>query len=320
MKRKIIWSVASLLTILLGCIIFLFPILQGDSTHKDAVTKEVVASSKIVDKTKQNIGASKSDDGSETTRQPQKTTQEIIDRLEREQSGTAEEKNNEQSQQLQEENSDKSVEADFTKPNPPITQETIDRLEREQSGVGKKVMLHVTPQVQRAWNTCAPTTVSMILSSRGISVSQEVLAQEMKTDTTFGTHNANAIQVLNRYLFGYDMPQGNQAGYRLETVTTSDVNSEQMRLFKERLKQNIADGYPMYYTFDCATIYPGSYGEHNVIGIGYQLSEDGSDIAYLYYLDPSYTKQDPIYGGLKKVTPEELFEGMLTCVEPNYAW
>lgn len=273
MKRKIIWSVASLLTILLGCIIFLFPILQGDSTHKDAVTKEVVASSKIVDKTKQNIGASKSDDGSETTRQPPKTTQE-----------------------------------------------TIDRLEREQSGVGKKVMLHVTPQVQRAWNTCAPTTVSMILSSRGISVSQEVLAQEMKTDTTFGTHNANAIQVLNRYLFGYDMPQGNQAGYRLETVTTSDVNSEQMRLFKERLKQNIADGYPMYYTFDCATIYPGSYGEHNVIGIGYQLSEDGSDIAYLYYLDPSYTKQDPIYGGLKKVTPEELFEGMLTCVEPNYAW
>lgn len=319
MKKKIIWSVATLLTILLGCIIFLFPLLKGGSTHKDTVKKEVANSTKIVDKTKKNSADSQYVNESEAANSNSAITQETIDRQEDKQAGI-EEKNSNQPQQLQEENSINLVEVDLTKPNPPITQETIDRLEREQAGVGKKVMLHVTPQVQRAWNTCAPTTVSMMLSSRGISVSQEVLAQEMKTDTTFGTHNANAIQVLNRHLFGYDMPQGNQAGYRLETVTTSDVNSEQMRLFKERLKQNIADGYPMYYTFDCATIYPGSQGEHNVIGVGYQLSEDGSDIAYLYYLDPSYTKQDPVYGGLKKVTPKELFEGMLTCVEPNYAW
>ncbi|HEL1624568.1 TPA: C39 family peptidase [Streptococcus suis] len=319
MKKKIIWSVATLLTILLGCIIFLFPLLKGGSTHKDTVKKEVANSTKIVDKTKKNSADSQYVNESEAANSNSAITQETIDRQEDKQAGI-EEKNSNQPQQLQEENSINLVEVALTKPNPPITQETIDRLEREQAGVGKKVMLHVTPQVQRAWNTCAPTTVSMMLSSRGISVSQEVLAQEMKTDTTFGTHNANAIQVLNRHLFGYDMPQGNQAGYRLETVTTSDVNSEQMRLFKERLKQNIADGYPMYYTFDCATIYPGSQGEHNVIGVGYQLSEDGSDIAYLYYLDPSYTKQDPVYGGLKKVTPKELFEGMLTCVEPNYAW
>lgn len=319
MKKKISWSVATLLTILLGCIIFLFPLLKGGSTHKDTVKKEVANSTKIVDKTKKNSADSQFVNESEAANSNTAITQESIDRQEDKQAGI-EEKNSNQPQQLQEENSINLVEVELTKPNPPITQETIDRLERELAGAGRKVMLNVTPQVQRAWNTCAPTTVSMMLSSRGISVSQEVLAQEMKTDTTFGTHNANAIQVLNRHLFGYDMPQANQAGYRLETVATSDVNSEQMRLFKERLKQNIADGYPMYYTFDCATIYPGSYGEHNVIGVGYQLSEDGSDIAYLYYLDPSYTKQDPVYGGLKKVTPKELFEGMLTCVEPNYAW
>lgn len=319
MKKKIIWSVATLLTILLGCIIFLFPLHNGSSTHKDTVKKEVANSTKIVDMPKKNSADSQFVNESEAANSNSAITQETIDRQEDKQAGI-EEKNSNQPQQLQEENSINLVEVDFTKPNPPITQETIDRLEREQAGVGKKVMLNVTPQVQRAWNTCAPTTVSMMLSSRGISVSQEVLAQEMNTDTTFGTHNANAIQVLNRHLFGYDMPQGNQAGYRLETVTTSDVNSEQMRLFKERLKQNIADGYPMYYTFDSATIYPGSYGEHNVIGVGYQLSADGSDVAYLYYLDPSHTKQDPVYGGLKKVTPKELFEGMLTCVEPNYAW
>lgn len=210
--------------------------------------------------------------------------------------------------------------AEQSKSNPPISQETINKLANSQSQTGKKHILNVSPQIQRAWNTCAPTTVSMMLSYRGIEVSQEVLAQEMGTDTTFGTHNANAIQVLNRHLFGYDFPQANQAGYRLETVTTADVHSDQMRLFKQRLKQNIADGYPMYYTFDSSKIYPGLRGEHNVIGIGYQLSEDGSDIAYFYYLDPSPNVQDSVYGGLKKVSPQELFESMLTCVEPNYGW
>ncbi|MGQ7373888.1 C39 family peptidase [Streptococcus suis] len=213
-----------------------------------------------------------------------------------------------------------TVTTEISKENPPISQETLDKLSKTPTQAGQKVMLNVRPQIQRAWNTCAPTTVSMMLSYRGIEVSQEVLAQEMGTDNTFGTHNANAIQILNRHLFGYDYPQSNQPGYRLATVTTSDVHSEQMNLFKQRLRQNIADGYPMYYTFDSSKIYPGLRGEHNVIGIGYQLTEEGSDIAYLYYLDPSPNVQDPVYGGLKKVSPQELFESMLTCVEPNYGW
>ena len=91
-----------------------------------------------------------------------------------------------------------------------------------------------------------------------------------------------------------------------------------MRLFKERLKKNIDAGYPLYYTFDNS--YPGRSGEHNVIGIGYELNSDASDIIGVYYIDPSYTVQDPVYGGLKKVTPQELLAAMLTCQEPNYAW
>ncbi|MEY8462565.1 C39 family peptidase [Streptococcus merionis] len=213
--------------------------------------------------------------------------------------------------------------SDETRPNPPLSQDAIDKINgqgQNSSQGGTKHQLQVTQQVQRAWNTCAPTTVSMMLSARGVTASQEELAQAMGTDDSFGTHNADAIRVLNRYLFGYEQPTGNQAGYRLATVTTADLNSEEMRVFKERLKQNIADGYPMYYTFDNARIYPGSSGEHNVIGTGYQLTEDGSDIAYLYYIDPSYTQQDSTYGGLKKITPQELFHAMLTCVEPNYGW
>ena len=59
--------------------------------------------------------------------------------------------------------------------------------------------LEVPMQVQRAWNTCAPTSVSMILAYRGVQASQEELARAMGTDETFGTHNVNAIRVLNQY-------------------------------------------------------------------------------------------------------------------------
>ncbi len=189
-----------------------------------------------------------------------------------------------------------------------------------EEGVQLKHRLEVPMQVQRAWNTCAPTTVSMMLACRGIDISQEQLAEEMGTDAHFGTHNANAIQVLNQHLFGYPAPTDGQAGYRLETVKSSLPNSIDMRLFKERLKKNIDAGYPLYYTFDNSKMYPGRSGEHNVIGIGYELNSDASDIIGVYYIDPSYTVQDPVYGGLKKVTPQELLAAMLTCQEPNYAW
>ena len=196
----------------------------------------------------------------------------------------------------------------------------IPQVQETEKALQLKHRLEVPMQVQRAWNTCAPTTVSIMLACRGIDISQEQLAEEMGTDAHFGTHNANAIQVLNQHLFGYPAPTGGQAGYRLETVKSSSSNSIDMRLFKERLKKNIDTGYPLYYTFDNSKMYPERSGEHNVIGIGYELNSDASDIIGVYYIDPSYTVQDPVYGGLKKVTPQELLAAMLTCQEPNYAW
>lgn len=184
----------------------------------------------------------------------------------------------------------------------------------------RKKILAVTPQIQEEWYFCAPTTVSMILSTQGKFVSQRQLAQEMGTYVPFGTHNKDAIRVLNQHLFGYSVPKDGQAGYRLASVTNASPNSEEMRVFKERVRKNIDDGYPMYYTFTLSKIYPGKNGEHNVIGIGYELTPDGKDISAIYYLDSMTHEQDPLYGGLKKVTPEELLEAMAACEEPNYAW
>ena len=202
-----------------------------------------------------------------------------------------------------------------TQPSQSVKQETSSK----ENQVIRK-LLPISLKLQEEWYFCAPATVHMMLASRGVSVSQHQLAKEMGTYNPYGTHNRDAIRVLNQNLFGYPEPSGNQAGYRLATVTDARPDSEDIRIFKERVRKDIDDGYPLYYTFNVAQIYPGKSGEHNVIGVGYELTADGKDISAIYYLDPDTHVQDPTYGGLKKLTPEELLAAMVTCGEKNYAW
>lgn len=179
----------------------------------------------------------------------------------------------------------------------------------------EKNILDISYQTQKEWNYCAPTTVSMMLSAKGKQVDQYTLAKEMGTYEPFGTHNKDAVRILNKYMFGYEYPQGNQAGYRMEFVT--NVSHETLKTFNERVIKNIKDGYPMYLTFDSSKIYPGKKGEHNVILVGYKIENSNF---FIYYLDPSPNVKDPVYGGLKILSSEELLTAMLTCEEPNYAW
>ena len=202
-----------------------------------------------------------------------------------------------------------------TQPSQSVKQETSSK---ENQGIRK--LLPISLKLQEEWYFCAPATVHMMLASRGVSVSQHQLAKELGTYNPYGTHNRDAIRVLNQNLFGYPEPSGNQAGYRLATVTDARPDSEDIRIFKERVRKDIDDGYPLYYTFNVAQIYPGKSGEHNVVGVGYELTADGKDISAIYYLDPDTHVQDPTYGGLKKLTPEELLGAMVTCSEKNYAW
>ena len=202
-----------------------------------------------------------------------------------------------------------------TQPSQSVKQESSSKVNQ-----GIRKLLPIPLKLQEEWYFCAPATVHMMLASQGVSVSQHQLAKEMGTYNPYGTHNRDAIRVLNQNLFGYPEPSGNQAGYRLATVTDARPDSEDIRIFKERVRKDIDDGYPLYYTFNVAQIYPGKSGEHNVIGVGYELTADGKDISAIYYLDPDTHVQDPTYGGLKKLTPEELLAAMATCGEKNYAW
>lgn len=185
--------------------------------------------------------------------------------------------------------------------------------------IGQLRVLNVPQYYQTTMVHCAPTTVSMMLASRGISADPIALGTQMGTAAPFGTHNRDAIRILNRHLFGYDYPANGQAGYRLETVY--DVASA-LPLFKQRVIQNIADGYPMYYTIDVSKVYPGHTGEHNIAGTGYILTPDGSDIAFLTYNDPSFQGLGQTYQGMKVITPEALLAAMTgpAATEPMYAW
>ena len=169
-----------------------------------------------------------------------------------------------------------------TQPSQSVKQETSSK---ENQGIRK--LLPISLKLQEEWYFCAPATVQMILASRGVSVSQHQLAKEMGTFEPYGTHNRDAIRVLNQNLFGYPEPSGNQAGYRLATVTDGSPDSEDIRLFKERVRKDIDDGYPLYYTFNVAQIYPGKSGEHNVIGVGYESRWQGHRSNLLFR--PRYT-------------------------------
>ncbi|OFI50384.1 hypothetical protein BG261_00415 [Floricoccus tropicus] len=221
----------------------------------------------------------------------------------------------------------------YVKENPPISDEIADKFlsgsteennanesNTNDSKKATRKYINVNQQIQQKATTCAPTAVSMILSTRGKNISQDQLALEMGTTDDFGTHNKDAIRVLNKHLFGYEIPANNQDGYRIATVKCADQNSEDLKLFKERVKENIDNGYPLYYTIDNSRMYDNRTGEHNLIGNGYLTNSDGTDIEYIYYIDPSPYMQDAKYGGLKKVTPKELLEAMIPCMEPNYAW
>lgn len=251
-----------------------------------------------------NINSSSAEESSEKTKEP--TVQsEGEDRLKIKDS----DKEDTSSQSKENANLKESIQSSHEEK---ITSEEISQKNRK--------LLTISLKLQEQWYFCAPATVQMILSSQGISVTQELLAKEMGTYEPYGTHNRDAIRVLNQYLFGYPDPTANQAGYRLATVTSVSPNSEDVQQFKNRVRKDIDEGYPLHYTINMSKIYAGRRGEHNVIGIGYELTADGKDIAAIYYLDPNVHVQDPTYGGLKKVTPEELLEAMVACDEKNYAW
>ena len=69
-----------------------------------------------------------------------------------------------------------------------------------QENQGIRKLLPIPLKLQEEWYFCAPATVHMMLASRVVSVSQHQLAKEMGTYNPYGTHNRDAIRILNQNL------------------------------------------------------------------------------------------------------------------------
>lgn len=183
----------------------------------------------------------------------------------------------------------------------------------------KVVKLDVPQSVQENNYFCVPACVQMVLRYHHIEVSQMQLSKDMHTDTITGTEYIDLANTLNTYLFHKNHIEENEPGYRVQTLAINDQSSQSQALFEQRVKSDIASGDPVFTAIDVLGLYPDLYhGNHMIIVIGYASTND--IINHYYIIDPSYTIQDQIYGGLKIVGRHELYQAIIQNEEPAYIW
>ena len=161
----------------------------------------------------------------------------------------------------------------------------------------------------------------MVLDYKGITKSQSELAKEMNTSSKTGTEYVDLARVANKYVFNQESVSDGEAGYRVQTLPIGSMSFEQKTLLNQRLKQNVDDDYPSFVAIDNKAMYETlSVGNHMIVIIGYNLNPSTYDVESYIFIDPSYVIQDDVYGGLKVVSLEDLYEAVYMNEEPAYVY
>lgn len=184
-----------------------------------------------------------------------------------------------------------------------------------------KTQLTLTQSVQENNYYCVPACLQMVLRYKGIEKSQSELAKELNTKQTTGTEYVDLARVANKYLFNNENVKANEPGYHVQTITRYDENTQIVDDFERRVKTDISTNDPIFVAIDMNVLYPElSSANHLIVITGYAHYEDSEEIAYYYYIDPLYTVQDKVYGGLKIATREEMIKAIIVNVEPAYIY
>lgn len=184
-----------------------------------------------------------------------------------------------------------------------------------------KLILPVEQRIQETSYYCVPAVLQMVLNFKNISIPQEQLAMEMNTSSKTGTEYIDLARVANKYLFDNENVGDNDPGYHVQTIERNDSNPQIAIDFKERVKTNIKNNDPTFVAIDVNVLYPQlNSANHMILLVGYATYANTDNIAYYYYIDPSYAVQDSTNGGLKIVTEEELIKAIIQNVEPAYVW
>lgn len=185
----------------------------------------------------------------------------------------------------------------------------------------EKINIQLVQSVQEKGYFCVPACLQMVLHHHGLHVSQEQLAKEMNTSQVTGTEYVDLVRVANKYIFEKETAEPVGAGYRVQTLERNVYNTEIYKTFESRVKTDISTGDPLFVAIDNHSLYPElESANHMVLVTGYSVYAGTDNIAYYYIMDPSYLVQDPVYGGVKIVTAEELMNAITRNVEPAYIW
>lgn len=187
--------------------------------------------------------------------------------------------------------------------------------------ISKKVNLSMTQSVQETNYYCVPACVQMILRHFGFEVSQESLAQEMKTHPVTGTEYVDMAITLNNYLFNKGLASINEPGYHIQTIAINNQDPQIAIDFEKRVIEDIDTSYPVFTAVNTQTLYPDlPPANHMILITGYALHKNSDRVAFYYAIDP-YTKvQDSVNGGSKIFTSEELINAIILNEEPAYLW
>ena len=183
------------------------------------------------------------------------------------------------------------------------------------------IKINIEQSVQENNYFCVPACVQMVLGLHGIIVSQSDLASEMNTIPISGTEYVDLARVVNKYVFNNESPSFGEPGYRVQIIDRFEDDETVFALFEERVKTDIRTGDPVFVAVDVNALYPNlKSANHMILVTGYAVYEGTDNVAYYYIVDPLYTIQDPVYGGLKTVTKEELINALVVNEEPAYIW
>jgi hypothetical protein len=181
--------------------------------------------------------------------------------------------------------------------------------------------LSIEMTVQETGYYCVPACVKMIFRLHGIEMSQDALAEELHTDPVTGTEYIDTARVLNRYLFNKTDADVTEAGYHVQTFPQGDHASSNQEQFEKQVRRDIKTDDPVQAAVDRHVLYPSLSSENHMILItGYASNADTGQIAYYYFIDPSYVIQDSRYGGLKTASADEMIRAIEDNVEPAYIW
>lgn len=200
-------------------------------------------------------------------------------------------------------------------------QKSFDSLNSSRCVHLTNVQLPLVQSVQENNYYCVPACLQMVLRFKNINKTQQELANEMNTVPVTGTEYIDLARVANKYLFNDESVEMNEAGYHIQTLTQYDTNPQIAIDFENRVRLDISTNDPIFVAVDVSELYPNlGHGNHMIIITGYALYEGTNNIAYYYYIDPSYMVQDDVNGGLKTVTKEILNEAIINNVEPAYIY